>query len=238
MLIVLPLRLSGKGKLFVCVISVSLGLFGLVGLTLFPIWQIIIVQAVLSFLITFLFNRKSPSLFSDRDRNEKDEKELQPLFSLDELELRAQKATTIDVYQNSRFSMKNEEMLEKTDFQLIDEQPIEDFNSKNTSFSVVESHFENEIKQLDEIELIKDPDIAVELPAMNEREDDAQILMKARMKMFLSMEDDQLMDDDPILKKTIHPHEQENEKEWVEETINQFDDLEEIYLNRSHSKNR
>ncbi|RFU71566.1 hypothetical protein D0469_00185 [Peribacillus saganii] len=100
LIIFLPLKLSGKGKLFVLATGILLSLMGLLGFGILPLWQIMIIQVAFSTLIAYFFNKKFPSFFYSSDNNEKDEiediPEIKPIYSLPELEEKAKMFETVD----------------------------------------------------------------------------------------------------------------------------------------------
>ncbi|CAM3457514.1 hypothetical protein GCM10009865_35400 [Aeromicrobium ponti] len=94
-LLIIPIKMSIKGRLTILMVSVFLGLVGFLGSETYPIWIVFLIQALLAMLISFLLFKKTHSFFAE-DEKEEDLFERKPLFSMDDLVEKAKQTETLD----------------------------------------------------------------------------------------------------------------------------------------------
>jgi hypothetical protein len=216
LLILLPLGLSNKGKLLTLAVCALLGMMGFVATNVFPLWQIVLIQISLAFLLSYIFDKRlQDSLYVESHDVEEYHQEQdipKPLFSMNELEEKAKGFETVDQYYStvlvpSRFE-KNSIAVEEPLHEMESNPTIEQIPASegNVESVIIDKDFINEqIEKLPEIEreLIIDPPIlevhSIEEPVRSIEEieindfdyvgaDDAEALMMARMSSFESEE--------------------------------------------------
>lgn len=122
LLIILPLQLSGKEKILVLLTSIFLGLLGVLGKDIFPIWEILLLQTVLAFLFSYLLNKKVRH--EEVEMKEELESDAIPMFNLEELEAKAEKSKTLDVYYTQiPYSPESAEMTSEKEIESIGQEP-------------------------------------------------------------------------------------------------------------------
>lgn len=94
-LLIIPMKMSIKGRLTIVMVSAFLGLVGFLGSETYPIWIVFLIQALLAMLISFLLFKKTHSFFAE-DEKEEGLFERKPLFSMDDLVEKAKQTETLD----------------------------------------------------------------------------------------------------------------------------------------------
>lgn len=106
-LFILDLGLSFKGKVMILGNSTFIGLIGLLGSQIYPLYITVLFQVVLALLISFLAEKKFRPYFLPAEM-EKEEPEFEPLFSLDDLAEKASRSETLDDFYLSASAAENE----------------------------------------------------------------------------------------------------------------------------------
>lgn len=294
LILFLPLHLSGKQKLAILLASILIGLIGVLGKMVYAIWQSIVFQVVLALGFTYFMSKK----FEPFEEEKIDESEIQPMFSLEELEENAKNFQTIDTYYSSipkiqpvseplseqptivtegfpkvikaaETEIKTVPMTENEIERLIERdkelvvkeiEPILIEHALDDKYTVEPIDFSEELL---EIRKHTEEPLLIAKNAMNQiddnpessgTEDDAELLIKARLEMFSEMDgkspilETQLSDGIPVDKveyqisddkEDIIEELDQNQLgkrvkifEELERPSGQFDDLEEIYLKR------
>ncbi|WP_163101773.1 hypothetical protein [Peribacillus alkalitolerans] len=215
LLILLPLGLSNKGKLLTLAVCALLGFMGYVGMNVFPLWQIVIIQISLAFLLSYIFDKRlQDSLYAenqDEEENLPEQDIPKPLFSMNELEEKAKGFETVDQYYSTvlipsyekKDHIKNEEQEIDTEITPTLEQ-ISASEENLESDLIFEDFREEQTEELPEIErdfiielpLIEEHLVEEQVGSIEEKElselgfdgaDDAEALMMARMRSFESV---------------------------------------------------
>lgn len=94
-LLIIPMKMSIKGRLTIVMVSAFLGLVGFLGSETYPIWIVFLIQALLAMLISLLLFKKTDTFFAENEKEE-DLFERKPLFSMDDLVEKAKQTETLD----------------------------------------------------------------------------------------------------------------------------------------------
>ncbi|WP_108669428.1 hypothetical protein [Peribacillus acanthi] len=219
LLILLPLGLSNKGKILVLAVCALLGLMGFVGTSVFPLWQIILIQVSLAFLLSYIFDKRlQDSIYTNHQEDEelllKQDTPI-PLYSMIELEEKAKGFETVDQYYSSVLVPSSEEKevtiepvieientldieeepspvekAETKDIELFEEQ-AEEVPERESDFIIPLQIQQDEPSHLSSNDNGELPFEVIEMDGIDfDGVDDAEALMMARMKSFDHVESD------------------------------------------------
>jgi uncharacterized membrane protein (DUF106 family) len=198
LLIVLPLQLSGKEKILVLLTSIFLGLLGVLGKDIFPIWEILLLQTVLAFLFSYLLNKKVTH--DEVEMKDDLENDAIPMFDLEELQAKAEKSKTLDVYYTQiSHPSESAEVTSENEVESIGQELPFEKEQQETALET-EDITESEVPHIDLLEKLENPgadSISLEDDIdINGENEDLESLFKSEAEVAAAMNPADETDDD------------------------------------------